>query len=159
MSITTERKLQLMVLLTITCFILFLLSTCNDGVNSSKGFSLPPGNAEKGEIVFMESHCLACHTLANFDSPSIKKEFATPVKLGGSVTRIKTYADLVTSVINPSHRIAKINQSNNYQSNGESKMKSYNDTMTITELTDLVTFLQPHYTLIDYYRTRYEIYP
>lgn len=159
MRIITLRNLQLSIFLTICFFVLFILSSCDDGANSSRGFTLPQGDAEKGTIVFINSQCIACHTITGFDDPSIKKELAEPVALGGKVTRIKTYADLVTSVINPSHRIAKAYQSTHYQSNGVSKMKNYNDTMTITELTDLVTFLQPHYTLVEFHHTRYGMYP
>lgn len=159
MRTITQRRLQLIMFLT-TCFlILLILSSCIDGVNSSRGFTLPPGNVEKGKIVFMDRQCLACHTLAKFDDPSIGKELTEPVALGGNITRIKTYADVVTSVINPSHRIAKKYQSNDYQSDGVSKMQNYNDTITVTELIDLVTFLQPHYTLVKFHHTEYGIYP
>ena len=42
---------------------------------------------------------------------------------------------------------------------GKSKMKIFNDEMTVTELIDLVTFLQPNYTLVPYQHTKYQYYP
>ena len=74
---------------------------------------------------------------------------------GGKVTSIKTYAELVTSVINPSHKIAKGYASSSVQRAGTSLMRNYNDVMTVTELTDLVTFLQPPLRAYPYQPTRY----
>jgi hypothetical protein len=38
-------------------------------------------------------------------------------------------------------------------------MKVFNDVMTVTELIDLVSFLQPNYSLKPYQQNRYQYYP
>ena len=75
----------------------------------------------------------------------VNKEFEPPVLLGVTSIRVTTYADLVTSVINPSHKLARNYQLTLIQQDGVSKMLVFNDVMTVTELINLVTFLQPKY--------------
>ena len=67
------------------------------------------------------------------------------IHLGGDVSTQKTYGDLVTSVINPSHKIARRYEQKSSAETGLSKMKNYNEVMTVQELIDLVTFLQSEY--------------
>lgn len=136
----------------------FILSGCDQGVKSPRGFSLPEGNAENGKEVFLAMQCLACHSLDTVDDPDVEKDADIDVKLGGKVSRIKTYAELVTSIINPSHKLARGYDMSHIQEEGMSAMRNYNDIMTVTQLTDLVTFLQPHYELIKYNPTKYGPY-
>lgn len=143
-------------MLTVLVPIVAVLSACDTGVQSPRGFSLPVGDAAAGKEVFIEFGCLSCHTLKGVEVPDMEKNPTISVALGGEVTRIKTYAELVTSVINPSHKIARnYPRSMVQEEGGESKMVIYNDIMTVTQLTDLVTFLQPHYTLREYQPTTY----
>ncbi len=138
---------------------LFLLVACDRGVDSPRGFSLPVGNVERGEEVFLSYDCLACHQLADYDAEFDADELEEPVSLGGKVTRVKTYAELVTSVINPSHRIASGYSADKLTDEaGESKMRNYNDIMTVTDLIDLVAFLESHYELASYPETHYVRY-
>jgi mono/diheme cytochrome c family protein len=120
---------------------------CDSGPESPRGFSLPEGDTAKGEQVFIKYQCLACHTLEGFEDESIIKQFDQPVMLGGTSSLVKTYAQLVTSVINPSHKLAP--RSRTLESvtdeTGKSKMPVFNDVMTVGELVDLVSFLQPKY--------------
>jgi hypothetical protein len=69
------------------------------------------------------------------------------VTLGGEVTRVKTYGELVTSIINPSHRLAQGYPTEEVSAAGESLMAlAYlNDVMTVQQLIDLVAFLQARY--------------
>ncbi|MEI8596590.1 c-type cytochrome [Photobacterium sp. Hal280] len=126
------------------------LSGCD---RSSQGFSLPQGNAELGEQVFVKYQCLSCHTMAGYetDTENLPGSMETPVALGGQVSRIRTYPELVTSVINPSHRLAEGYEAESDQS----VMPSFNDVMTVTELVNLVYFLEDHYELEPYPRTDY----
>ena len=72
---------------------------------------------------------------------------------------MKTYAELVTSVINPSHRIASGYSADELTDEaGDSKMRNYNDIMTVTDLIDLVAFLESHYELTGYPETHYVRY-
>ena len=81
------------------------------------------------------------------------------VELGGKVTRVKTYGELVTAIINPSHKLAQGYSAEQVTSDGEeSRMPVYNGYMTVQELIDIVAFLQPHY---DVFVPQYEyrVYP
>ncbi|NAX48231.1 cytochrome C [Photobacterium halotolerans] len=126
------------------------LSGCD---RSSQSFSLPQGNVEQGEQVFVKYQCLSCHMMAGYesDTENLPDAMETPIALGGQVSRVRTYPELVTSVIHPSHRLAK-----GYEAeSGQSVMPSFNDVMTVTELVNLVYFLESHYELEPYPRTEY----
>jgi len=79
------------------------------------------------------------------------------VELGGAVTRVKTYGDLVTSIINPSNKLAEGYPLDEVSNDGVSKMYVYNDFMTVQELVDVVMFLQPQYEVVIPY-TAYPAY-
>jgi sulfur-oxidizing protein SoxX len=134
------------------------LCACDSGPDSPKGFSLPEGNAVKGEKVFMNFKCLSCHNLQGFDNETLNKEMQPSIPLGGKSALVKTYADLVTSVINPSHRLARNYNINVSEPDGTSKMPVFNDVMTVSELIDLVTFLQGQYEVVPYKFTHYGQY-
>ena len=72
---------------------------------------------------------------------SLRTQLMT-IAIGGMRTRIATYGELVTSVINPSHRVARRYR----DETGDSPMRNYNEAMTVAELIDLVAFLQTQYT-------------
>jgi len=148
-----------MIRLLLSLILLFSLVACFDS-GSRRGFSLPVGDAVKGERVFREMQCLACHTLPGVVDETLEKnQGLSIVKLGGDVSRIKTYEELVTSVINPSHKFARGYPLAKIQNGGISKMRNYNDTMTVTELTNLVTFLHPQYELKKHQRTNFSLMP
>jgi len=138
---------------------LLLLSACDRGADSPRGFSLPKGDVVRGEEVFLSYDCLSCHQLDGYGEDFPNREMEEPVALGGKVTQVKTYAELVTSVINPSHKIARGYEPEAVTDDeGQSKMRNYNDVMTVTELINLVAFLQPHYELRHYPETTYPMY-
>lgn len=122
-----------------------VLISCDSGPESPKGFSLPKGDAQNGKVVFMSHKCLACHKIEGIEDPNVTVELDKPVFLGGSSPKVTTYAELVTSIINPSHKIARQHRMYVVDDSGQSIMRNYNDVLTVTELVDLVTFLQPHY--------------
>jgi mono/diheme cytochrome c family protein len=134
------------------------LSACEADRMSEKGFSLPEGNALAGREAFVYMHCHECHTVTGEEFPALPLADPPFVELGGKVTRVKTYGELVTAIINPSHKLAKGYPVEMVTNNNESKMPVYNGYMTVQELVDIVAFLQPHY---DVYVPQYEyrIYP
>lgn len=150
--------MKFLLLLLITIATITLIS-CSKGVDSPKGFSLPKGDAQAGELVFMKYQCLSCHTLENFEQEGIQKHEDISVVLGGKKYRTVTYAELVTSVINPSHKLASKYLGSIITIEGTSKMTIFNDVMTVTELINLVAFLQPKYEIEPYQPTRYGYYP
>jgi mono/diheme cytochrome c family protein len=131
---------------------------CDTDRMSEKGFSLPEGNAISGKEAFVYLHCHECHTVVGETLPSLALAEPPFVELGGKVTRVKTYGELVTAIINPSHKLAAGYPKELVANDGESKMPVYNGYMTVQELIDIVTFLQPHYDVV-VPRVEYRVYP
>jgi hypothetical protein len=70
--------------------------------------------------------------------------------LGGEVLKVKTYGDLVTSIINPSHVISEEYLDKLPEIPGtlpESPMPDFTREMTVAEMVDLVAFLHSRYVL------------
>ncbi len=142
--------------LLLTCVL--VLSGCDeDRTMSERGFRLPDGDAMAGRETFVYMHCNQCHTIQGEQLPAIPG-FEPFVELGGSVTRVKTYGELVTAIINPSHKLADGYAKDLVSEDGKSKMYVYNGFMTVQELTDLVMFLQPHYDVVPP-EFHYRVYP
>lgn len=142
---------------------IIVVAGCNQYAGAEGGFSLPEGDAEEGQLVFIEMQCIQCHTLAGTDLSAdewrVDDEMrAISVEIGGTSTKLQTYGDLVTSIINPSHRIAKGYNLEQITENGESKMYNYNDVLRVSELIDLVTFLKTKYELRSVPLTIYPYY-
>lgn len=138
---------------------LVTLSACDqDARMSSKGFRLPDGDAQAGREVFLYMQCHQCHAIEGEQLPTIPGQEPPYVELGGKVTRVKTYGELITAIINPSHKLARGYAQDVVAEDGESKMYVYNQHMTVQELIDIVMFLQPHYDVVvpNY---RYPVYP
>jgi len=125
-----------------------MFSGCERDYMSERGFSLPEGNAIAGKETFLYMQCNECHTIKGMDLPKVPLSDPPFVELGGEVSKVKTYGDLVTSIINPSHKIAKGYPVEEVSNDGESKMYNYNGFMTVQELVDIVMFLQPHYEVV-----------
>jgi sulfur-oxidizing protein SoxX len=107
-------------------------------------FNLPVGNEEAGRATFALLQCNECHSVEGVHYVGSEIHDIN-VKLGGPTTKVKTYADLVTSIINPSHKLSRGFDNNTVTTEGESQMRSYNEYMTVEELTDIVTFLESKY--------------
>ena len=120
-----------------------LISSCN---RQSRGFALPEGDIEKGKVTYKRLACSECHSIPNIEWKGGKDNLKIP--LGGEVTSLKTYGGLVTSVINPSHKVPSFYDQKTSTEGGLSKMKNYNEVMTVQELIDLVAFLQSEYQVV-----------
>jgi hypothetical protein len=127
--------------------------------SQDRGFSLPVGDAERGQSAFLKFRCFDCHQVEGVSLPAGEEPNQVIVKLGGEVTGEKRYADLVTGIINPSHRLATGFNPSLVAQDGKSRMTVYNDVMTVAELIDIVTFLKEHYKLRPYEPTVYSDYP
>jgi hypothetical protein len=136
------------------CFIVCLIG-CAPRDNA---FTLPPGDAERGQKAFVAFRCYDCHRVNGVDLPVGEEPDQVMVDLGGEVERLKDYGDLVTAIVNPSHRLAKGYDASLVADEGKSRMTVYNDVMTVSQLTDIVAFLQAHYELRPYEPTRYPDY-
>lgn len=111
--------------------------------STSSSFTLPKGNAEHGAAEFLQFRCYDCHRVQSVDLPPSDDTEHVSVELG-LVDHPRTYSDLVTGIINPSHKLAKGYTASLISQDGKSRMPVYNDVMTVTQLADLVAFLQAH---------------
>ena len=85
-----------------------LLTGCDrEARMSQQGFRLPDGDAEAGRVAFLYMQCHQCHTIAGEQLPPIPGMDPPYVELGGKVTKVKTYGELITAIINPSHKLAR----------------------------------------------------
>ncbi len=134
------------------------LSACAPDPESSVGFTLPEGDVSRGKSAYVEFGCNACHSHPDVPQLEGAAQSGISVALGGESARVRTYGELVTSVINPSHRVARRGSPQVADETGESLMAAYNDVMTVTQLIDLVAFLQASYTLSPYQNTAYPVY-
>jgi sulfur-oxidizing protein SoxX len=131
---------------------------CEADRMSEKGFSLPPGDAVAGREAFLYMHCHECHSIRDVELPAVPLADPPFVELGGKVSRVKTYGELLTAIINPSHKLAQGYPVEAVSNEGRSIMPNYNGFMTVQELIDIVMFLQPHYEVfVPPYE--YRIYP
>lgn len=138
-----------------------LLAGCDMGPESSYGFTLPEGDAQLGQRYFVEYRCVDCHVVAGLEDELVAPEGIDPlmaVPLGGKTTRIQTYGELVTSIINPSHKVSQRYRLTPGLDAEVSPMRNYNSIMTVEELADIVTFVQGQYQLQPHQRTLYRMY-
>lgn len=135
------------------------LAACNpDARMSQQGFRLPDGDADAGRAAFLYMQCHQCHTVAGDPLPGIAGVGPPYIELGGKVSKVKTYGELITSIINPSHKLATGYAEEVVAEDGESHMYIYNTHMTVQELIDIVMYLQPKYDVkVPAYQ--YRIYP
>ncbi|WP_308428282.1 c-type cytochrome [Alteromonas halophila] len=137
----------------------FTLTACQWGADSPHGFSLPEGNAEAGKALFTEYGCVDCHAVKGIDATQREAyRLSQPIVLGGKNTRVKTYAELVTSIINPSHKLSRRYPVSLTSKDGESRMPNMNDVLTVSDLIDIVAFLQPKYEVVPYRTSEYRLY-
>ncbi len=135
------------------------LLVCLVGCTSNESkYTLPPGDTQRGHDAFVKFRCFDCHRVQGVDLPPGEEPNQVIVELGGKVECPKEYGDLVTAIVNPSHRLAKGYTPDLVADDGKSRMTVYNDVMTVTQLVDIVAFLQSHYELQPYEPTSYPDY-
>lgn len=134
-----------------------LLSACQP--TDGGAYTFPEGDLGKGRQTFIDLGCVACHTVDGARGlRDGMDEAERTIVLGGEQTRVYSYGELVTSIVNPSHKVSQTRLGTMVQSDGETLMRDYNDIMTVAQLTDLVAFLEEHYTLKPYDRTDFPAY-
>ena len=91
----------------LVAFLALGLTSCGAGRYSSSGFRLPAdGNVERGKAAFVAFGCHTCHVVPGSDLPRPTVQPPVPVVLGGVVSQPIADGYLVTSIINPSYRLA-----------------------------------------------------
>jgi L-cysteine S-thiosulfotransferase len=109
----------------------------------------PIGNVNRGHKAFVTLECHGCHRIDGVELPPHPAPSPITVALGGHTPRIETYGDIATSIVNPSHRLARSYRAR-AASDGESPMAAefLNDVITVQQLVDLAAFLRTEYDYI-----------
>lgn len=102
-------------------------------------FTWPKGDPVKGRAVFAKLECYSCHEVRGeqFPSPKEKDKVGPELSMMGPLHEVDYFGE---AIINPS---AVIEKGKGYQTaDGSSKMPSFNDSLNVQELIDLVAFLR-----------------
>ena len=124
---------------------ILFVSACGPVERRQDAIYLPEGDAARGESHFVSMGCVSCHTVAGAELAEPAEAGPVRVRLGSQGSRTMSYGQLVTSIVNPSHRLAARYRADQVSEGGESLMTTYNDVMTVAQLADIVAFLQAHY--------------
>jgi hypothetical protein len=119
----------------------FLLSIAATAL--AEDFALPPGDAARGQEAFVALRCHACHRVQGAALPAPVATPPVPITLGAAPSSY-TDAQLVTSIIAPSHAITRAEYGENVAAEGLSRMGDFTSAMTVRQLVDIVTFLRQH---------------
>jgi len=135
------------------------VAACSEEDTPVKGFVLPEGDSEQGKAAFLSLGCQQCHTVADSD---IEQPDDAPheIQLGGRLIQVEHYGELLTSIVNPNHRVApQHDEMGDGEGDPVSPMPDFTDTMTVVQLIDVVEFLHSKYTQVPKYSGRYYHYP
>lgn len=149
-------RIKFAIMATIALVILVSCATHPDYATQFR-FPIESGSIENGQATFVGMGCVQCHTVKGVDLPAWKGQSPVTLELGGDLVYAKTYADLVTSIINPRHAISEDylkGLPREERRNAQSPMP-FNDQMTVSQLIDLVKFLNSRYILIEGYEEVY----
>lgn len=138
---------------------LTFLGACRTYPDYAGDFRFPilQGDVARGQQAFQSLGCNLCHAVAGAE---IERPAAAPVTvaLGGELIFAKTYGDIVTSIINPDHVISSryLDQLPPTQRSNVSSSPMYlNPEMKVSELIDIVAFLNSRYSLLPGYSEYY----
>ncbi len=122
----------------------FGLLACTPSRKSASGFHLPDGDVERGKAAFVALKCTDCHQVAGVaDIP--EPILPVPVVLGGTAFYPKPDGKLTALIIEPSSRIGAPYRKGASKIGLLSHMTECSGSMTVTQLVDIVAFLQSHY--------------
>ncbi|HTO03113.1 MAG TPA: c-type cytochrome [Opitutus sp.] len=126
--------------------IVLLGTGCGEKLDSTSRFRLPRGNPEHGKAAFVTLNCTECHSVAGVaDLPKPTVEPTAVIVLGGEVARLRTVGDLLTAIVHPAFSISEKMKVPRDKAPAETTMRDVNDRMTVRQMIDLVSFLQPQY--------------
>ncbi|RBP51179.1 c-type cytochrome [Arenicella xantha] len=123
-------------------------------------FPVTDQSVANGEQAFVDLQCIRCHTVRDYPLPSYAGERPFTVELGGVILNAKTRADLATSIMNPDHRLSEryLDQLTSEQrrevrqsASQQSPMHAMTKGMTVTQLVDLIAFLDSRYNTVSGY--------
>lgn len=119
------------------------------------GFPIEEGDIAQGRQAFIDHQCHRCHSIAGVSLPPLAGAPDPILELGGATTSVKTYAELMTSIINPNHTISEryreqLRLQGIVPAASPMPLPSI-DNMTVRQLIDLVAFLDSRYQLVEGY--------
>jgi L-cysteine S-thiosulfotransferase len=133
----------------------FALLVTGCGYTPPFAFPVDQGNIDAGRQAFIDHQCHRCHSVAGVRLPPLAGAGPPLLELGGETSSVKSYAELVTSIINPNHIISEKYRQQlllNAQVPLNSPMPTPNlDNMTVRQLIDLVAFLDSRYVFVEDY--------
>ena len=145
-TITRHLKMSAVVLLLGAA-----LGGCDQGPAPVKGFVLPEGDIARGQEVFASVGCRYCHTVTDVELPPFEPDPVLDIELGGKVYRVKSYGELLTSIVNPNHIVSaeyRATLEAAERKDPQSPMPVFNDVINVTQLIDLTAFLHSRYELL-----------
>ena len=123
-----------------------LFATCQV---QAEEFALPQGDPEVGRETFIALGCTQCHSVAGEIELDSISETGTHFALGGYVIKGRTDGDLVTSIINPSHKVSSSRIAKGLRNEtGGTNMVEINRLMTVAELIDITSYLKDTYKIV-----------
>ena len=145
--------------LSVGLLMLIALTGCATHPDYATEFRFPIewGDIARGQQAFMDLECHQCHRVNNVELEPYPGDSPVTVELGGQIIYAKTYADLVTSIINPSHAVSDeyLRTLPRGERRAAMSIMPFKDQMTVTQLIDLVTFLNSRYVLMEGYTEIY----
>ncbi|NNC64239.1 MAG: c-type cytochrome [Gammaproteobacteria bacterium] len=127
------------------------------GCAYTPGVSLPiqEGDIARGRQAFIDHQCHQCHSIAGLNLPALAGAGPVQLELGGEVIAVRSYAELLTSIINPNHIVSE-SYRQQLQLEATVPLDSpmpmpHIDNMSVRQLIDLVAFLDSRYVLIEEY--------
>src|SRR3972149_6712485 len=107
------------------------ISSCAAPGTSPSGFRLPEGDVAAGGAAVLAPRSTACHQVRGMDLPGPVAGPPVPVALGGTGDYQPTDGRFVTSIINPSHKLARGYPKEHIKRGGISGMPGYRAGMTV----------------------------
>jgi len=153
-----ELELRRLFISLVALCALICISACDRDDRTQGAIYLPEGDAANGETYFVSLGCVSCHSVIGAELPDPVEAGPVRVLLGSKTGRKMPYGQIVTSIVNPSHRLSARYRKDAVSQQGESLMPSYSDFLTVTQLTDLVAFLQNHYVKAERPGYKYPVY-
>jgi len=141
-------------------FALLTLGACRTYPDNTGDFRFPilQGDIAEGQAAFERLGCNQCHNVNGVELAAYGGVRPVTVMLGGELMFAKTYGDLVTSIINPSHVLSEryLEQLPRTERRTPNSSPMYmNPEMKVTELIDIVAFLNSRYSLLPGYTEYY----
>jgi hypothetical protein len=117
--------------------------------NTALVVRFPLGNIQRGREAFVALECNSCHRIEGVELAPPAGPSSISIALGGHTPRIETYGDIITAIVNPSHRLARSYRA--VAGRGASSPMTaqfLNEVMTTQQLVDIAAFLHTEYDYI-----------